>query len=249
MIMRGDHNNNFLMIQNEALRDARLSLEARGLLAYMLTMQDDWQFSVEGLAAQTGTGRHTIMRILKELQSAGYLSIKKETNERGQFTGKAWTLHEVPEPVVRKTEVREPVLRENRSRKNRSTEKRTIKNNQYKEDQVLRIPNEEVPSGELLSIGTATKKFTPPTLEEVRAYCQERQNSVDPERWLNYYTSNGWRVGKNPMKDWKAAVRTWERSGYNNPPRNASTSARNTEANKMDEALRIAMQRAEGGAV
>ena len=50
-----------------------------------------------------------------------------------------------------------------------------------------------------------------PTLEEVKAYCSERGNKVDPERWFDYYTSNGWKVGKNPMKDWKAAVRTWER--------------------------------------
>lgn len=54
-------------------------------------------------------------------------------------------------------------------------------------------------------------RFTPPTLEDVRAYCQERGNKVDPQRWLDYYTSNGWMVGRNRMKDWKAAVRTWER--------------------------------------
>lgn len=54
-------------------------------------------------------------------------------------------------------------------------------------------------------------RFTPPTLDEVKAYCKERGNHVDPERWHDYYSSNGWKVGKNPMKDWKAAVRTWER--------------------------------------
>lgn len=54
-------------------------------------------------------------------------------------------------------------------------------------------------------------KSNHPTLEEVKAYCTERGNKVDPERWFDYYTSNGWKVGKNPMKDWKAAVRTWER--------------------------------------
>lgn len=59
------------------------------------------------------------------------------------------------------------------------------------------------------------KRFTPPSVAEVRAYCQERQNNVDPERFVDYYTSNGWRVGKNPMKDWKAAVRSWERHGWN----------------------------------
>lgn len=57
--------------------------------------------------------------------------------------------------------------------------------------------------------GRATR-FTPPTLSEVQAYCQERGKGVDPERWFNYYTANGWMVGKNKMKDWKAAVRTWE---------------------------------------
>ena len=55
------------------------------------------------------------------------------------------------------------------------------------------------------------RKFAPPTLEEVKAYCQERGNIVNAERWFDYYTSNGWKVGKNPMKDWRAAVRTWEK--------------------------------------
>lgn len=52
--------------------------------------------------------------------------------------------------------------------------------------------------------------FRPPTVEEVRDYCQERQNNVDPERFVNFYASKGWYVGKNKMKDWKAAVRNWE---------------------------------------
>lgn len=56
------------------------------------------------------------------------------------------------------------------------------------------------------------KRFSPPTIEEVKAYCDERKNRVDPQRFIDYYESNGWKVGKNPMKDWKAAVRTWERN-------------------------------------
>lgn len=54
--------------------------------------------------------------------------------------------------------------------------------------------------------------FVTPTLTEIEDYCRERQNSVDAERFLNYYESNGWMVGRNKMKDWKAAVRTWEKS-------------------------------------
>lgn len=55
------------------------------------------------------------------------------------------------------------------------------------------------------------KRFVPPTLDEVMAYVQERGSHVDPERFVNYYQSQGWKVGRAPMKDWKAAVRNWEK--------------------------------------
>ena len=61
---------------------------------------------------------------------------------------------------------------------------------------------------------TKSKRFIKPSLDEVKAYCQERQNNVNAERFMDYYESNGWKVGKNNMKDWKAAVRTWEQNGY-----------------------------------
>lgn len=60
-------------------------------------------------------------------------------------------------------------------------------------------------------------RFKPPTLEEVQSYCFERNNNVDPQRFIDYYTSNGWKVGKNSMKDWKAAVRNWERTSTDKP--------------------------------
>ena len=65
--------------------------------------------------------------------------------------------------------------------------------------------------------------FTKPTLEEVQAYCLERGKGVDAQKWFDYYSANGWKVGKNPMKDWKAAVRTWERSGGNGSRNTSST--------------------------
>lgn len=54
------------------------------------------------------------------------------------------------------------------------------------------------------------KRFVKPTVEEVKAYCEERGNGIDPQTFIDYYESKGWTVGKNPMKDWKACVRTWE---------------------------------------
>ncbi len=59
-------------------------------------------------------------------------------------------------------------------------------------------------------------RFSPPTVEEVRAYCAEKGYAVDPDRFVDYYTSNGWKVGKNPMKDWRAAVRNWNGKEHQN---------------------------------
>lgn len=56
-----------------------------------------------------------------------------------------------------------------------------------------------------------TSRFSPPTLEDVRVYCQEKGYEVDAERFVDFYSSKGWYVGKNKMKDWKAAVRNWAR--------------------------------------
>lgn len=72
-------------------------------------------------------------------------------------------------------------------------------------------------SNEISKKSTRQKKFVPPTVEEVAAYCLERKNKVDAAYFVDHYTSNGWKVGKQNMKDWKAAVRTWEKNGYNQP--------------------------------
>lgn len=67
------------------------------------------------------------------------------------------------------------------------------------------------------STTTKRKRFEKPTLSEIKEYCIERNNNVDAQHFYDYYESNGWKVGKNSMKDWKACVRTWERNGYDKP--------------------------------
>ena len=59
--------------------------------------------------------------------------------------------------------------------------------------------------------GEKAKRFYPPTIDEVKQYCEERKNNIDPMAFIDFYSSKGWMIGKNRMKDWKAAVRTWER--------------------------------------
>lgn len=67
------------------------------------------------------------------------------------------------------------------------------------------------------STTTKRKRFEKPTLSQITQYCLERNNCVNAEQFYDYYESNGWKVGKNAMKDWKACVRTWERNGYDKP--------------------------------
>ena len=68
-------------------------------------------------------------------------------------------------------------------------------------------------------VKTSTKKhsrnFVKPSVEEIMNYCNERGNNIDPQSFYDFYESKGWYVGKNKMKDWKAAVRTWERNNTN----------------------------------
>jgi DNA replication protein DnaD len=80
-----------------------------------------------------------------------------------------------------------------------------------------RTPAEHEPNETInytINDNTLNKKrgaFTPPTVEEVRTYCNERHNGIDAEAFVTFYESKGWMIGKNKMKDWKAAVRTWEK--------------------------------------
>ena len=75
--------------------------------------------------------------------------------------------------------------------------------------------------------------FTPPTIEEVSEYCLERKNGIDPQKWWDSYQSKGWMIGKSKMKDWKAAVRTWENNTENEkvkPAYNSKSKLPNNEA-------------------
>lgn len=71
-------------------------------------------------------------------------------------------------------------------------------------------PKNQNPKKEKSSAKKERKVFVPPSVEEVKQYCKENGYTVNPVKFVSYYTSNGWMVGRNKMKDWKAAVRTWQ---------------------------------------
>jgi len=123
------------------------------------------------------------------------LDERKKATERNRINGKKGGRPpknpEITESVNNKNP-NESHLEENRVEEKRIEEKR------IEEDK------KEKPGG--------SKRFVKPSFEEVRTYCIERTSPIDPESFIDHYTANGWRVGgKSPMKDWKAAVRQWER--------------------------------------
>ena len=85
--------------------------------------------------------------------------------------------------------------------------------------------NTDTPATSVARREKRQSRFRPPAREEVTAYCADRRNRVDPDRFCDFYESNGWKVGKNPMRDWKAAVRNWEK-------RNGNFSAKRETANE-----------------
>jgi hypothetical protein len=84
------------------------------------------------------------------------------------------------------------------------------------------------------------KIFIIPSLSEISDYCHQRHNNVKPEVWLAHYESNGWMVGKNKMKDWRAAIRTWENSNFNNTDTGEGNIAKWLKQKQEEEAAKNA---------
>lgn len=80
-------------------------------------------------------------------------------------------------------------------------------------------------------------KLTPPTLEEITKYCQERNNGISPQKFFDFYTSKGWIVGKVKMKDWKASVRTWENNSFQSDSRGTQNTNKKVGRLEMEEAI------------
>ena len=99
-------------------------------------------------------------------------------------------------------------------------------------------PKQTEQKKEVEEVKKPRKVFKKPTLEEVQAYCNERNNMIDAQRFIDYYESNGWHVGRNPMKDWKASVRNWERRQTPQPQaNNGLPSGSNTDFDELKDLL------------
>lgn len=208
MIHRAEHISDFSQIDNALLRDTSLSDGARSLLFFMLSMSDEWTFSIKSLANQFGVETSTIQARITELKEKGYIQTKRQREKGGRFLSCAWDIFEAPPRSENSTRG------ENHTRKKPHDENTTCGVHHVRKNTTVKNINikEHQDIKNIKSIEESAR-FIRPTLEEVASYCEERKNNVDPQRFIDYYTANGWKVGRNPMKDWKAAVRTWERGG------------------------------------
>ena len=190
-ILRKHKREHYTIIENTVFMDYELSYKAKGLLCQMLSLPDGWSFSIEGLARLSSDGKASVASALDELKAAGYFS-RRQVRNGNRISG--------VEYVISETKLHDFQELENQELENQDA------GNQPQLNTNKSSTNKSTTKG---------YRFKPPAREEVQSYIDEKGYSIDAERFIDYYTANGWKVGKNPMKDWKATIRNWERRNGN----------------------------------
>ena len=203
-----------------------LSLKDEGLLFYEGVEPTFY----EEMALALDEDAENVRATLIFLESMGLIS---QTNEH------EYILTEVPYLIGGESESAERVRR-HREKKALLCNGEVTKGNTEIEIELDIEKEKELDKDKEKSKSEKAKRFTPPTLEEVIAYCNERNNNIDANHFIDYYTSNGWLVGKNKMKDWKAAIRTWERNGYSQSRQSKPNKPINQTAQELDDFYNMA---------
>lgn len=183
-----------------AMQDRRLTISAKATYAYFcsFTGAGDTCFPTrKKICYDLNISNDTLSKQLRLLVDCGYITIE-QIKENGRFSHNVYTLTDTILPCPKISDTENSEYGELDTKNNNSKNNNLLKNNRTKE-------RDESPK---------RTRFVPPTLDEVKAYCVERNNTVDAERFINYYSANGWKVGRNSMRDWKATVRNWEKNGY-----------------------------------
>lgn len=212
------HNNkDYIAASIYHLRDTSLTLQAMGLLSFMLSCSDNFKFSIEGLTRISACGDTATRSALKELREKKYVVVEPR-KENGKIV--EWNYHiyekpqiENPDVEIQHVENQGQSIISNINITNNIKEKNISSKDIY--DAVASKPR---------------KHFSPPSVDDVKAYCLEKGYSMDAQHFVDFYESKGWVVGKSPMKDWKAAVRTWIRNDkVYQPSSNTKNANRNSK--------------------
>jgi len=191
-------------------------------------LNDNIPYSTEMLSKIFRRKKTTVENAIKVFEEYGLIEIVDDV-----ITIPNWGKHQSLDSIEKKKEYMKNYMQDYREKQRSKADKSNRKANS--KTNVSRTDKEE----EKEEDKNNNKRFVPPTVEEVRAYCQERNNGVDAQRFINFYESKGWMVGKNRMKDWKASVRTWEGRENNGPSNTGNTTADEERRNRgIDEVIR-----------
>lgn len=193
----------FFIIDNEFVDRVRVDLYAKVTYMVLARHANKRGFCFPGtelIAEDTCASVTQVRRAMRELEDARVVSVERRSGAVNRYflTDKSsWSVAKIPASQDAVTE-QTPASQDAGSRPTRT------RNNTQGTKQ-KKIPPYSPPEGD-------DKHKIPPDIEDVKEYCRERQNGVNPQAWYDHYVSNGWRIGKNRMVDWQAAVRTWEHS-------------------------------------
>lgn len=225
-VFRVNKTKNFTVMSNFHFKDKRLTLKAKGLLSQMLSLPDDWDYSVNGLVAINRESKTAIQGALKELEKCGYLTRTRTHDDMGRIDY-IYDIYETPRTVLPQPENPVTVNQCTGNQPQLSTEESST--NKSSTDNKNIMGQSPSPKEKTEDRPKNAKRFVPPTLEEVRRYCEERKNGIDAQYFIDYYEARGWELSKGrKVKDWKACVRTWERNStsYSKPSKKNHTSKR-----------------------
>lgn len=168
---------------------------------------NEYKGSLQYLCEFTGASRSTVIRSLTELQERGYID-KREVHENGvKFNRYKSSVDMSVYFDTTGVKMTLPPCQNDTTPHVKMTPHNIEYNNISSNEDIYR--GADKPPAPPSSSGR--KRFAPPTLEEVAAYCNERHNGISPSMFIDYYEARGWKYGTGkPMVNWKAAVRTWE---------------------------------------
>lgn len=176
-------------------------------------------YNAEMLASVTGHQVGTIKQALSMFKELGLIEVLENGAiymlDIQNFIGKGSTEADRRRVYDRKITQEKELLKTESVRNLREISEKSTPEIEIELEKDIEIEKEIHSSAK--STTTKRKRFEKPTLSQITQYCLERNNNVNAEQFYDYYESNGWKVGKNAMKDWKACVRTWERNGYDKP--------------------------------
>ena len=211
-VIRVEKNGNYTTMCNVHLRDKNISLKAKGLLSQMLSLPDSWEYSVAGLVKINQEGENGIISILRELKEAGYVQVRRynpNETKSGRFEYE-YTVYEVPP----KTDTQKQGHCNNGIVSMALNQRHC--DNGIERGGYINNRDESLNGSTNSNNGNNNRhsQFVPPTLEEVKAYCSERNSSVDPKTFFDYFNEGNWHDSEGkPVRNWKQKLLTWESKG------------------------------------